>query len=267
MPKNTLIIIPARYGSSRFPGKPLAVIEGKSLLNRTWLIGKEVKGADEVYVATDDERLLEHAQSFGGKAIMTSSECRNGTERVLEALEKIKEAPDLVVNLQGDAVLTPPWVIEALIEAMKKDSSVEIATPATKLDTKQYEALLNSKKSGQAAGTTVTFDRNGNALYFSKSVIPFIRTANSDDLPVYRHIGLYAYRYPTLKKLNALEAGPFEKAEQLEQLRALENGIQIRVVQVDYQGRSHWSVDSPEDAEKVAEIIKKEGELCGSLSR
>lgn len=261
----TVIIIPARYGSSRFPGKPLAVIEGKSLLYRTWLIAGEVPGADEVYIATDDQRLFDHGKSFGAQVLMTSAECRNGTERVFEAVGKLSETPGIIINLQGDALLTPPWVIQALIDNMKEDASAEIATPATRLDAAQYEALLDSKKAGQAAGTTVTFDVNGYALYFSKSVIPFIRT-RSNDLPVYRHIGLYAYRYETLKRLQSLEPGPFENAEQLEQLRALEHGIKIRVVPVDYRGRTHWSVDSPEDAEIAAEIIKREGELCGFIS-
>ncbi len=261
----TVIIIPARYGSSRFPGKPLVVIEGRSLLNRTWLIARDVPGADEVYIATDDRRLFDHAREFGAQVLMTSSKCRNGTERVYEAAGKLPETPGIIINLQGDALLTPPWVIQALIDKMKVDASAEIATPATRLNAAQYEALLDSKKTGQAAGTTVTFDSNGYALYFSKSVIPFVRT-RSEALPVYRHIGLYAYRFESLERLQSLEPGQFERAEQLEQLRALEHGIRILIVPVDYRGRTHWSVDSPEDAGKAAEIIRREGELCESLS-
>jgi 3-deoxy-manno-octulosonate cytidylyltransferase (CMP-KDO synthetase) len=261
-----VIVIPARYASSRFPGKPLAMILGKSLLQRTWQIAKSVAGVDEVYVATEDERIADHATSFGAKAQITSSSCTNGTERILAALRALKIKPEIVINLQGDAVLTPPNTIETLLKTLKAEREVGFATLATRLNNQQYEELCHQKANGTAGGTLVTFDRSGKALYFSKSIIPFVRnrsngSAGQDLPPVYRHIGLYAYRYEVLERYVSLAATPLETTEGLEQLRALENGISIRVVTVDYGGRTHWSVDSPDDAIVAEQIIKREGEL------
>jgi 3-deoxy-manno-octulosonate cytidylyltransferase (CMP-KDO synthetase) len=267
---SVVIVIPARYGSTRFPGKPLAPILGKTLLQRTWLIAKAVKGADSVLIATDDDRICQHALSFGAEVQMTPTNCTNGTERCLSALSLRKLRPEIVINLQGDAVLTPPAVIEPLIAALTTNPEIEIATPATRLSLDAYEKLAQQKASGQAGGTLVTFDSKGRALYFSKSIIPFVRDLkdcrdNRSPLPVFRHIGLYGYRFEALSRLAALSATPLEKAEGLEQLRALENGMHIQVVQVDYKGRTHWSVDSPEDAELVKNIILAEGELLAAV--
>ena len=259
----TVIIIPARYGSSRFPGKPLVEIKGKSLLQRTWLIATAVKGVDAVYIATDDERLRDHAEGFGARVVMTSSNCRNGTERVYEAVKALKISPQQVINLQGDALLTPPWVLQAMVDELRAHPEVAMVTPAVRLTPRQYDELMVAKQGGKAGGTLVTFDKAGNALYFSKSPIPFIRKDSKVESYVHRHIGLYGYRWATLERLLGLEPGPLEQLEQLEQLRALENGLPIKIVLVDYQGRTHWSVDSPEDAVKAEEIITREGELVG----
>ena len=256
----TVIVIPARYGSTRFPGKPLAIILGKSLLERTWRIANSVKGVDEVYIATDDERIFQHATAFGAKLLMTPAECANGTERVLAALQLAKLKPDIIVNLQGDAVLTPPVVLEALIDELTKTTSADIATAATRLNQDQYNELVKQKSAGQPGGTLVTFDLNCRALYFSRSIIPFVRNASSP-VPIYRHIGIYGYRYRALEKYVTLVPSPLELAEGLEQLRALENGMPIQVVEVDYNGRTHWSVDSPEDAKMAESLILREGEL------
>jgi 3-deoxy-manno-octulosonate cytidylyltransferase (CMP-KDO synthetase) len=259
-----VIVIPARYGSTRFPGKPLAMIQGLSLLSRTWQIAKAVRGVDDVYVATDDERIADHAIGFGGKVQMTSPACANGTERILQALHLLRLKPAIVINLQGDALLTPPKAIEALVNALKNDKSLGFATLSTRLQRRQYEELLQQKSNGKPGGTLVTVDRQGKALYFSKSIIPYVRNADdydNDGLPVYRHIGLYGYRYDVLEYLVSLEPTPLELAEGLEQLRALENGIAIKVVEVDYHGRTHWSVDSPEDAKTAEQIILREGEI------
>jgi 3-deoxy-manno-octulosonate cytidylyltransferase (CMP-KDO synthetase) len=188
---------------------------------------------------------------------MTSPDCLTGTDRVAEAALRYKEHT-IFFSLQGDAVLTPPWVIEQVLEAMLEDPGIQMATPAVKL---RGEALLNfieSKRGGSSSGTTVVFDRRGDAMYFSKALIPFAR---SSERPLYRHIGLYAYRMETLQRLRELPEGVFERAEKLEQLRALENGIPIRVVEVDYRGRTHGSVDQPEDVGFVESIIAQEGEL------
>lgn len=257
----TVIVIPARYGSTRFPGKPLKPIKGRSLLERTCAIARAVKAVQEVLVATDDPRIVEHAKQIGVKAVMTSETCENGTERVWEAIQNIGFKPDAIINLQGDAVLTPPWIIQAVVDAMNADSSVQLATPATQLTWDQYDKLVASKSNGVAGGTTVTFDLNHNALYFSKALIPFLRDKSQAIPPVFRHIGLYGYRYDCLQRYLQLKPTPLETSEKLEQLRALENGIPIKVVLVDYKGRSHWAIDSPEDVTIAESIIDKEGEL------
>lgn len=259
-----MIVIPARYGSTRFPGKPLALIKGKSLLNRTWSIAKAVSGVDEVIVATDDERVAEYATAFGANVEMTSSGCRNGTERTLAALAGVKPVPNIVINLQGDAVLTPPWVIESLVKALKEDPHATMATPAVKILPVQYEELAKRKAQDGASGTMVVFDRDYNALYFSKALIPYMRN-KKDDLPMYRHVGIYGFRYPMLERFVQLAPTPLEETEGLEQLRVLENGFSIKVVIVDYRGRTSWSVDTPEDARIAEQIIEREGELLACV--
>ncbi|MDD5585386.1 MAG: 3-deoxy-manno-octulosonate cytidylyltransferase [Alphaproteobacteria bacterium] len=269
------IIIPARYGSTRFPGKPLALVAGVPLLQRVWALGASVVGKGNVAVATDDERIAAFCAKIGAACVMTDPAIANGTGRVHAALQQLPSDVDQIINLQGDAVLTPPWVIRAVIDEMARDSSIGIFTPAVRLTKETYEALRAAKQAGEAGGTTVTFDKDHNALYFSKSIIPFVRAVagtaeraeknnvrdGADNPPVYRHIGLYGYRRETLARLIALPPSPLEQAEKLEQLRALENGLKIRVVEVDYKGRSHIGVDSEADASRAEAIIAAEGEL------
>jgi len=253
----TAIIIPARFGSKRFPGKPLTKICGIPLLERVWRIAN-MAGADEVCVATDDERIYDLVKSFDGQVVMTSPECSNGSERVLEAAKKLTHKPDKIINLQGDAVLTPPWILTTLINEMH----LEVATPAVRLSRQQLQDLKEAKAAGNTSGTLVVFDEQKRALFFSRAVIPFERTV-SDNLisPVYRHIGLYAYTFEMLEKYVSLPQGRLEQIEKLEQLRLLEAGYDIQVVEVDYRGRTHCAVDTPEDAKKAEAIIKAEGEL------
>jgi 3-deoxy-manno-octulosonate cytidylyltransferase (CMP-KDO synthetase) len=187
------IIIPARFGSSRFPGKPMAPIAGMPMLERVWRIARAVPHVGQVVVATDDQRIIDLVTDFGGQAVMTPESCRNGTERSLAAIKLMSEQPDIILNLQGDAVLTPPWILEALVDAMLADNTLPMATPATLMSAAQVDDLADSKADGQVGGTTVTFDYTGRALYFSKRIIPFIR-GKHDKPPVYRHIGLYAAR-------------------------------------------------------------------------
>lgn len=258
-----VVVIPARYGSTRFPGKPLANIAGKSMLLRVWSLARAVKGADEVLIATDDTRILEYAESIGARVVLTPAECANGTERTACALRAIEAEPEIVVNLQGDAVLTPPWVMEALIDRLRMHPESRIATPAVQLGWPQYRELEVNKARQQSSGTLVVFDARQQALYFSKSIIPFIRHSGDEAPPVYRHIGLYAYRHDALAEYLALPEGRLERAEGLEQLRALEHGMPVDVVVVDYKGRTHWSVDAPPDVQVVEEIITREGELPG----
>ncbi len=258
---NTAIVIPARFGSTRFPGKPLALISGKSLLQRTWSIAKAIQHVNAVYIATDDQRIQEHALAFGAQVLMTPSHCENGTVRAFAAVNQCDPVPDIILNLQGDAVLTPPWIIQPLLDVMLENPAIELATPATQISLEHYKKMAAAKNAGTVGGTMVVFDKNHHALYFSKSMLPFVRTPTEKPLPLYRHIGLYAYRYATLKKYLQLAPTPLEKIEGLEQLRALENGIKIKVVIVDYKNRTHWAVDSPEDVAIVEKIIAAEGEL------
>ncbi len=255
-----VIVIPARYDSTRFPGKPLATIHGITLLRRTWDIARSVSGVDAVYITTEDKRIEQHANGFGAEVRMTSINCCNGTERTFQALIDVEPKPELVVNLQGDAVLTPPWVIEALVNALQNDPEIIAATPAARLSLQQYEELAKQKASGNTSGTLVTFDKSHHALYFSKNMIPFLRTKTASP-PVYRHVGIYGFRYSLLRDYAAMGPTPFEEAEGLEQLRLLENGYPIKIVEVDYRGRTHWSIDTPEDLQIVESIIDREGEL------
>ncbi len=259
---SSVIVIPSRYDSTRFPGKPLAEIAGVSLLQRVWRIASAVNNVDTVLVATDDERIAKHATGFGAEVVMTSSKCRNGTERAYQAIENSKLSPDIVINFQGDTPLIPPHILQALVDFMREHQDAQLATPAVKLSAKGIETYLANTRAGKVGGTFVTFDKQNRALYFSKNVIPFPREKDETGVaPVYKHIGIYAYAYKTLTEYLTLEPGVFEVTEGLEQLRALENGIPIDVVHVDFQGRTAWSVDNPEDVEAVEKIIATEGEL------
>lgn len=260
MLNKNVIIIPARYQSTRFPGKPLALIKGHSLIYRVWSLAKAIKGVDEVYIATDHIDIQKHALGFGAKALMTENS-QNGTERCYAALSLLRDKPEIILNLQGDAVLTPPWVIQALIDTMNNNSQLEITTLATQINKEKYSLMQKAKAKGEVGGTMVVCDKDFNAMYFSKSMIPYLRNTQMEPPPLYRHIGLYAYRYSALKSYIAAPSTPLEKLEGLEQLRVLENGKPIRVVLVDYKGHTHASVDSPEDIVRIEKLIEAEGEL------
>lgn len=258
------IVIPARFNSRRLPGKPMAVVAGRSLLERVWRIAKAVKGVSDVFVTTDDERVANHAATFGAQAIMTSPDCATGTDRVHAALSLMAKRPDAVINLQGDAVLTPPWVVQGLVDAFHADAGVGMVTAAVHCTWDQVAEIEALKRQSPTSGTLVTMDKFGRALYFSKAVIPYLRKRDGALSPVHRHIGIYGYSGAVLDELSRLPQSPLEAAEQLEQLRALENGIPIKVVVVDYRGRTHGSIDSPEDIPFVEAIIAREGELVGA---
>ena len=259
-----IIVIPARYHSTRLPGKPMVQISGKSMLQRVWTIAKAAQNIDEIFIATDDQRIQHHAQIFGAQVIMTDPSYPTGTDRVHAAVSQLSQKPEIIINLQGDAALTPPWIIQDLIDGMIQNSSAAMATLATQLTWQKYDELVKSKITSKSSGTTVTFDKDGYALYFSKSIIPFVRNKDEKALlsPVFKHIGIYGYRFDTLAKFVSLAQTPLEKVESLEQLRMLENGIKIKVVKADLKGRTMWSVDCPEDVKKVEEIIAREGELA-----
>ena len=226
------VIIPARYASTRFPGKPLAPLAGKPMIRHVCEKAAASK-AGLVAVATDDRRIADAVESFGGRAVMTSPAHPSGTDRIAEALTILGGGYDLVVNVQGDEPLIPTSVIDELIDVMRADSELPMATVA----------VPGNRETMTENNVKVVFGSNGNALYFSRSMIPFLRSGGAD-CGVWLHWGIYAYRRSTLEKFVALPPGKLENAEKLEQLRALENGIAIRVVTSDLQS---IGVDTPED--------------------
>ncbi|MDF0490365.1 3-deoxy-manno-octulosonate cytidylyltransferase [Sphingomonas sp. H39-1-10] len=246
-----VIIVPARLDSSRFPGKPLAPLRGadgtpKSLVQRSWEAARAVAPAVPVVIATDDEGIADAAAAFGATAVLTSPGCRNGTERCWEAVQAAGIDADIIVNLQGDAPLTPPLAVEALIDTLRADPRLAVATPMIRCPALMLDRLLCDARSGRVGGTTVVFDRLMNALYFSKRVIPYVpeRTA---DAPVHLHIGLYAYRRDVLGHYAELPPSPLELVEGLEQLRFLDAGIPMRMVEVADPPGGLWEVNNPED--------------------
>lgn len=256
----TVILIPARYPSQRFPGKPLAMLTGatgeaRSLIHRSWAAACAVAQVDAVFVLTDDARIAEAARAFGADVLMTSEAPRNGTERCAEAIPQLTGAPEIIVNLQGDAPLTPPHYVEALIDAMRADPSIQMATPVLRTEPDHVEALQADRKAGRVGATTAVFRPNGDALYFSKEVLPFADAGAT----VFHHVGCYAYRPGALAAYASLPQGPLEQAEGLEQLRFLENGVPVRCVEVDARGRAFWELNNPSDIPLIEDIMKREG--------
>lgn len=262
-----LIVIPARYASTRYPGKPLVALRGaggqsKTLIQRSWEAAQTVRGVDRVVVATDDDRIREAAQAFGAEVVMTSSDCRNGTERCAEAHAALGGGFDVVVNLQGDAPLTPHWFVEALIEALRDDPSAGMATPVLRCDGRALNGFLDDRRAGRVGGTTAVFDRHHHALYFSKEVIPFTaaRYGDDDETPVFHHVGVYAYRPAALAAYLSWPEGALERLEGLEQLRFLENGHAIRCVPVSARGRQFWELNNPADVARIEAMMAEMGD-------
>ncbi len=258
-----LLVIPARYESSRFPGKPLAFFEdsnGKkiSLIEKTWKLALKLNFIDKKIVATDDIRIKEFCESFGAEVCMTSKDLKNGSERVAEALKLQDERYDIIVNLQGDAPLTPIWVIEDLVKELIKSNN-KVTTPILKCDQESLKKLIIDKNAGRVGATTVVFDKNLNALYFSKELIPHTRQSDlkSNKNFVYHHIGVYAYKAEALKLYNRLPQGFLEKQEGLEQLRFLENDINIKCVISSLRGNQFWELNNPSDIPIIEKILKK----------
>ena len=262
------IIIPARYASARYPGKPLAVLRGASGTPRT-LIERSVMAARAasqdslpVFVATDDDRIATEARRIGAEVIPTSETCRNGTERVAEAVVRAGITSDIVITLQGDAPLTPPHFVTALIEAMRADPTCLMATPCLRCDAETVENLLADRRAGRVGATTVVSDRDSRALYFSKEVLPFTNGQGAVDgvVPVFHHVGLYAYRRAALADYATWAPGPLEKLEGLEQLRFLENGHPIRMVEVAAPGAVFWELNNPTDIPLIEEYLARIGQ-------
>lgn len=256
-----VIIIPARYASSRYPGKPLVDLTGadgvaRPLIQRTWETACQVMDSASVHVATDDERIARRVEDFGGQVIMTSEACRNGTERCAEAIASLDHRPDIVVNLQGDAPLTPPWFLDDLINALRGRADISVATPVLRCDEETYAHFRADRAAGQVGGTTAVFAQDGSALYFSKEVIPFLPAGtNLAKMPVFHHVGVYAYRPDALMRYAQWQEGPLENNEGLEQLRFLENGEKILCVEVDARGRLFWELNNPIDVERIEKVL------------
>lgn len=254
-------MIPARYASSRYPGKPLVELKGadgvsKPLIQRTWDTALKVPGISDVFVATDDERIARRVRDFGGKVIMTSESCANGTERCAEALASLSGTPDLIVNLQGDAPLTPPWFLEGLIAALRDRPDIAVATPVLRCDAQTYAHFRADRVEGRVGGTTAVFAGDGRALYFSKEVIPYLPDGKAaQPLPVFHHVGVYAYRPEALARYSGWTEGALEANEGLEQLRFLENGESILCVEVDARGRLFWELNNPVDVARIEEVL------------
>ncbi|MDB6177101.1 3-deoxy-manno-octulosonate cytidylyltransferase [Paracoccus sp. Z330] len=263
---SVVIIIPARHASSRYPGKPLVDLKGasgepRSLIRRSWDAAVAVTGVDRVVVATDDERIRDHASGFGAEVVMTSTECRNGTERCAEAIANLGISPEIVVNLQGDAPLTPAWFVEDLIAGLRADSQAGVATPVLRCSGKMRADLIADRMAGRVGGTTAVFGAENQALYFSKEVVPYAAGDFGDDQdsPVFHHVGVYAYRPEALASYNEWGEGPLERLEGLEQLRFLERGQRILCVQVESRGRQFWELNNPEDVPRLETMMKEMG--------
>ncbi len=252
-----VIIIPARFESSRFPGKPLVNLRGKdgvvkSLIHWTWEKAVAVDCIKSVYVATDDDRIAQAARGFGANVVMTSSDCRNGTERCAEAISRLGIDPEIVVNLQGDAPLTPSFFLENLIDGLKNDPLADVATPVLRCNAETLARFVEDRRNGSVGGTTAVFDNGRRALYFSKEVIPYRNPEQVfSPIPVFHHVGVYAYRKVALQKYTSLGEGVLEKLEGLEQLRFLENGHPILCVEMQDEKQEFWEVNNPWDIERV----------------
>jgi 3-deoxy-manno-octulosonate cytidylyltransferase (CMP-KDO synthetase) len=263
---SVLIVIPARYASSRYPGKPLVALKGadgqsRSLIQRSWEAACNVAGVDRVVVATDDDRIRTEAEGFGAEVVMTSETCRNGTERCAEAHAVLGAGYDIVVNLQGDAPLTPHWFVEALVAGLRGDANADIATPVLRCDGRSLNGFLEDRRAGRVGGTTAVFGEGGHALYFSKEVIPFTGRLYDDGepTPVFHHVGVYAYRPAALSAYPSWSTGPLETLEGLEQLRFLEQGRRVLCVEVEARGRDFWELNNPEDVPRIERMMNAMG--------
>lgn len=240
-----IAVIPARYASTRFPGKPLAVLGGKTVIQRVY--EQAVSVLPEAYVATDDDRIFQAVEAFGGRAVMTRADHKSGTDRIQEAVEKISTDVDVIINVQGDEPFIQPSQIETLMHLFD-DAETQIGTLGKRFETIDAVKNPNSPK--------IVTDRRGFALYFSRSVIPYIRGIEAGEwlshYPFLKHLGIYAYRREVLAEVTRLPQSPLEKAESLEQLRWLENGYRIRVGLTDVET---VGIDTPEDLARAEAFL------------
>ncbi|MET0361640.1 MAG: manno-octulosonate cytidylyltransferase [Sphingobium sp.] len=262
-PPRFAIIIPARHASSRFPGKPLAMLRGangeaKSLIRRSWECAQSIPGHSGIWVATDDNRIADAVREFGGEVVMTSPDCLNGTERCAEAVAALGDVADIIVNLQGDAPLTPGFVIPALVDALAGDAVAVMTTPAVRCSPTLYAHLAKDQAQHRVGGTTVVFNRVHRALYFSKRLLPHLPVgADAQALSlVHLHLGVYAYRPDGLATYAATAPSALELAEGLEQLRFLEGDRPIRVVPFDPIPWDCIELNNPHDTAAIEAVLK-----------
>ncbi|XWS09985.1 hypothetical protein CRYUN_Cryun39dG0037000 [Craigia yunnanensis] len=239
-------IIPARFASSRFEGKPLVHILGKPMIQRTWERSKLATTLDHIVVATDDEKIAECCRGFGADVIMTSESCRNGTERCNEALEKLEKKYDIVVNIQGDEPLIEPEIIDGVVKALQAAPDAVFSTAVTSL--KPEDAFDPNR-------VKCVVDNRGYAIYFSRGLIPFNKSAKVNPMfPYLLHLGIQSYDSEFLKIYAKLRPTPLQLEEDLEQLKVLENGYKMKVIKVNHEAHG---VDTPEDVEKIESLMRK----------
>jgi 3-deoxy-manno-octulosonate cytidylyltransferase (CMP-KDO synthetase) len=262
---NIAIAIPARYASTRFPGKPLEEIAGRSMIGRVMDLAQNIVNTNDnvsYFVTTDDKRIADHVLGIGAACIMTPASVPTGSDRVLSALRQFDDWPDFVLNLQGDAPFTPPHVVQAMIDTFKDNPRAEVITPVHRLSWGDLDRLREIKKTTPFSGTTAIVNDDNRALWFSKNIIPAMRKEDamraSDALsPIHQHMGLYGFRTDILEKFCALPQGTYEQLEGLEQLRMIENGIKIQAVPVEIEtGNIQSGIDTPEDLTRAEAFLK-----------
>lgn len=234
-------VVPARWNSRRFPGKPLAMIAGKSLIQRAYENAARSEALDCVVVATEDQRIMDHVLHFGGKCVLTNPKCANGTERTAEAVTLYLPEAEIIVNIQGDEPCLSPSVLDRLVTELEQNPQIQMITP-TAITTDPREIHTHHK-------VKCVFDKNGKAIYFSRSPIPHVM---KHEIPIYLHLGVYAFRRSSLFDFVSLEPTPLSQAEDLEQLRVLEHGGSIHVCIVEAKSPS---VDYPEDIDEVEKYL------------
>ncbi|MEM6415422.1 MAG: 3-deoxy-manno-octulosonate cytidylyltransferase [Pseudomonadota bacterium] len=263
----TLIVVPARYGSSRYPGKPLAEIAGRSMVSRVArraLAAANQIGDAKTVVATDDQRIIDHCAQHDMDAVLTSPDLPSGSDRALAAAQALRVKPKFVVNLQGDAPFTPIDYLVKVIERLRENTA-DVATPVVQLDWQSLDAMRSAKRDSPFSGTTVILGPNNRALWFSKNIIPAIRDETNQRQqttlsPVRRHVGLYGFRFETLEWFVSAKESPYEKTEGLEQLRLLESGRSIACVEVAAPPLSIGGIDTPQDLARVEALIESDGD-------
>jgi 3-deoxy-manno-octulosonate cytidylyltransferase (CMP-KDO synthetase) len=261
---NIAIIIPARFQSSRYPGKPLAMVKGasglsKPLIQRSYEAALRVMDVTSVHIATDSDEIRGVAEAFGADVIMTSSSCENGTARCAQAISQRPDlTADIIVNLQGDALLTPAYFIENLIERLKDNPDSVVATPAIRCSQDHYRKLVAEDRAGRVGGTSVVFGEGNRALYFSKRLVPYLSAQQQDMASpyAYLHVGVYAYRRAALEAYSNLTPSILEDLEGLEQLRFLHHQIAVDVVEVKAPAWEIWELNNPSDHAPIENALQ-----------